>query len=53
MEEQLHEHHADFVRSMKDELLQRHTIDALATYLKMCPNGVQVNMDELEALIPL
>ena len=36
---------------MQDELLRRRTSDSLAAYLQLYPEGVLVNMEELESLI--
>ena len=43
--------HIDFARTINDELLCRRTTDALAAYLQLYPEGVLVNMEELEGLI--
>lgn len=36
---------------MNDKLLCRHTTDALVAYLQLYPEGILVNMEELEGLI--
>lgn len=51
MEGHLRECKAEFVKSMNDELLCKHTTDALAAYLQLYSKGVLVNVEELEGLI--
>lgn len=45
LEESLREQHEDFAKTMNDELLCGHTINALAAYLKLYPKGVLVNVE--------
>lgn len=50
-ENTLTEQHADFTRFLQEELLRHRSTDALAAYLQLYPEGVQVNMEELESLL--
>ena len=51
LEEAMRGQHTEFARTMNEELLRRRTTDALAAYLQLYPEGVVVNMEELESLI--